>query len=143
ATDALICPVRVVRNSTEGVTAMRTPIARRDVLTLGALATASSVLGSGGPPRLAEAAQTPGPLSVTDSSLGANRTLEALKEAVRWPTPSIAAIVTLTGQYLAAGRDEEAYGYFRERAAAAPDQPIFGALEGTFQIRMAEQVFLL
>ena len=62
---------------------------------------------------------------------------------MRWPTPSIAAILTLTGQYLAAGRDQEAYSYFRERAAAAPDQPIFGALEGTFQIRMAGQVFLL
>ena len=121
---------------------MRTLIGRRDVLTFGAFATASSVLGPRGSPRLADASETPGVPSGTESRLGANRTLEALKEVVRWPTPSIAAILTLTGQYLAAGRDEEAYGYFRERAAAA-DQPIFGALEGTFQIRMAGQVFLL
>jgi glyoxylase-like metal-dependent hydrolase (beta-lactamase superfamily II) len=122
---------------------MRTLIDRRDVLAFGALATASSALGSVGSPRPADASQPPGALSRTESSLGANRTLEALKEVVRWPTPSIAAIVTLTGQYLAVGRDEEAYGYFRERAAASPDQPIFGALEGTFQIRMAGQVFVL
>jgi len=35
-------------------------------------------------------------------------------------------------QYLATGRDAEAYGYFRERAAAAPDHAIFVALEGMF-----------
>jgi glyoxylase-like metal-dependent hydrolase (beta-lactamase superfamily II) len=122
---------------------MRTLIGRRDVLTFGAFATASSVLGPRGSPRLADASETRRVPSGTESSLGANRTLEALEEVVRWPTPSIAAILTLTGQYLAAGRDEEAYSYFRERAAAAPDQPIFGALEGTFQIRMAGQVFLL
>ena len=120
---------------------MRTLIGRRDVLTLGALTTASSVLGPRGSPRFADASETPG--APAESSLGVNRTLEALKEAVSWPTPSIAAILSLTGQYLAAGRDEDAYGYFRERAGAAPDQPIFGALEGTFQIRMAGQVFLL
>src|SRR5262249_52411149 len=122
---------------------MRTIIGRRHILTLGALTTAGSVLGPRSSPRLADASETPGPPSGTESSLGANRTLEALKEVVRWPIPSIAAILTLTGQYLAAGRDEEAYGYFRQRAAAAPDQPIFGAVEGTFQIRMAAQVFLL
>ena len=122
---------------------MRTLIGRRDVLTFGALATASSVLGPRGSPRLADASETPGVPSGTESRHGANPTHEALKEDVRWPTPSIAAILTLTGQYLAAARDEEAYSYFRERAAAAPDQPIFGALEGTFQIRMAGQVFLL
>jgi hypothetical protein len=118
-------------------------IGRRDVLTFGAFATATSVLGLEAHPRLADASETPRVPSGTESSLGANRTLEALKEIVRWPTPSIAAILALTDQYLAAGRDEEAYGYFRERAAAAPDQPIFEALEGTFQIRMAGQVFLL
>jgi glyoxylase-like metal-dependent hydrolase (beta-lactamase superfamily II) len=122
---------------------MRTLIGRRDILTFGAFATASSVLGPRGSPRLADASETPGVPSGTESRLGANRTLEALKEVVCWPTPSIAAILTLTGQYFAAGRDEEAYDYFRERAAATPDQPIFGALEGTFQIRMAGQVFLL
>src|SRR5262249_38386476 len=127
----------------EGAPSMRTLIGRRDVLTFGALATASSVLGPGGSPRLADASETPRGLSGPDRRLGSNRTLDALKEAVSWPTPSIAAIMALTGQYLAAERDEEAHGYFRERAAAVPDQPIFEALEGTFQIRMAGQVFLL
>src|SRR5215471_15206255 len=99
----------------EGATAMRTLIGRRDVLTLGALTTASSVLRPLGSPRLADASQTPEGSSSTERSLGANRMLEAWKEVVRWPSPSIAAILTLTGQYLAAGRDKEAYGYFRER----------------------------
>jgi hypothetical protein len=49
---------------------------------------------------------------------------------VRWPTPTIPVILALTGQYLATGRDAEAYGYFRERAAAAPDHAILVALAG-------------
>jgi hypothetical protein len=52
-------------------------------------------------------------------------------------------ILALAGRYLVAGRDQQAYGYFRERAAAAPDQALFVALEGMFQVRMAGQVFLL
>ena len=40
-------------------------------------------------------------------------------------------------------RHQEAYGYFRERAAAASDSSVFAALEGVFQARMANQVFLL
>lgn len=76
---------------------MRTLIRRRDVLTSGTLAVAGSVLGTPGSPRLADASEAPGPPAGTESSLGANRTLEALKEAVCWPTPSIAAIVSLAG----------------------------------------------
>src|SRR5262249_22018516 len=53
------------------------------------------------------------------------------------------AVLTLTGQFIAARRDREAYDYFRERAEAVPDEPLFRALEGLFQARMADQVFLL
>jgi glyoxylase-like metal-dependent hydrolase (beta-lactamase superfamily II) len=114
---------------------MRTLIGRRDLLTLGAVTTVGSVLT----PRAAYAVASGG----DTAGLSPDRTLEALKEAVRWPTPAIPVILALTGVYLAARRDEEAYGYFRERAAAAPDQAIFVALEGMFQARMAGQVFLL
>jgi glyoxylase-like metal-dependent hydrolase (beta-lactamase superfamily II) len=63
--------------------------------------------------------------------------LEALKQAVRWPNPSVEAIVTLAGQFLAAHRDRDAVAYFAERAGEHPDQPIFLALEGVFQARSA------
>jgi glyoxylase-like metal-dependent hydrolase (beta-lactamase superfamily II) len=83
------------------------------------------------------------PSGADGSRLSSNRTLEALKAVVRWPTAATSVILALTGQYLAGGYNEEAYGYFRERAAAQPDQAIFLALEGMFQARMAGQVFLL
>jgi glyoxylase-like metal-dependent hydrolase (beta-lactamase superfamily II) len=69
--------------------------------------------------------------------------LEALQEAVRWPDPDPRTTVTLVGRFLAARRDQEAYAYFRERAQSAPDRPIFLALEGFFQARVADDVFLL
>ena len=121
---------------------MQTLTGRRDLLKLGAVATVGGVLSPLGP---GPAAQTPERTSRAPSTAGlsVNRTLEALKEAGRWPTPALPLILTLTGQYLAAGRDEEAFAYFRELAAAAPDQPIPMALEGMFQLRMAGQVFLL
>src|SRR5262249_30073628 len=64
----------------EGATAMRTLIGRRDVLTLGALTTASSVLGPLGSPRLVDASDAPGAPSGTERSLGTNRMLEAWQE---------------------------------------------------------------
>ncbi len=63
--------------------------------------------------------------------------LEALKQAVRWPNPSLPTISTLVGQFLAAHRDADAYAYFAERVAEHPDQPLFLALQGVFQARMA------
>ena len=122
---------------------MRTLIGRRDLLKLGAVTTAGRILTPRGSAPPAEAGESTVSSGADPTRLHPNRTLEALKEAVRWPTPAIPVILALTGQYLAAGRDEEAYGYFRERAATAPDQAIFVALEGTFQTRMAGQVFLL
>lgn len=69
--------------------------------------------------------------------------LEALQEAVRWPNPDVATILGLTGRFIAAGRDQEAYAYFQERAKNADDRPVFLALEGFFQARLAGDVFLL
>ncbi len=63
--------------------------------------------------------------------------LDALKEAASWPGASVRPAVVLTGEFIAAGRDAEAYGYFHERAAERPDEPLFLALEGTFQARLA------
>src|SRR5262249_27685376 len=122
---------------------MQTPIGRRDLLKLSTLATVGTALIQWGSPRLVDAGEAGGPHPGTEAAgLSPDHTLEALKEAVRWPTPAIPAIMTLTGRFLAVGRDPEAYGYFRERAAAAPDQVIFLALEGMFQARMAGHVFL-
>ena len=69
--------------------------------------------------------------------------LEALEEAVRWPNAQVPAIVTLVGRFIASHRDQEAYVYFQERARSRPDQPLFLALEGFFQARVAGEVALL
>jgi hypothetical protein len=123
---------------------MRSLFRRRDLLKVGAVAMVGGILAPRGTPPPAQARErTSVPTGAGATAFSANRTLEALKDAVRWPRPTIPVILALTGQYLAAGRDEEAYGYFRERAAAEPDQPIFVALEGMFQARMAGDVFLL
>lgn len=123
---------------------MRNLIGRRDLLKFGTLTTVGSLLTPRGSARPAYAGETTDAPSGADGSrLRPDRTLEALKAVVRWPRPAVPVILALTGQYLAAGRDEEAHSYFRERAAAEPDQAIFLALEGMFQARMAGQVFLL
>ena len=69
--------------------------------------------------------------------------LEAFQEAVRWPKPDRQAVIVLARQFIASQRDQEGYAYFQERAKAQPDQPLFLALEGLFQARMAGQVPLL
>jgi glyoxylase-like metal-dependent hydrolase (beta-lactamase superfamily II) len=69
--------------------------------------------------------------------------LDSLKVAVRWPNADQAAIVALTGRFIAGGRDQEAFAYFQERAKSAPEQPVYGALEGLFQARVASSVWLL
>ncbi|HEX2500755.1 MAG TPA: MBL fold metallo-hydrolase [Methylomirabilota bacterium] len=123
---------------------MRSLFRRRDLLKVGALTTVGGILVSRGAPPPAQAVErASAPLGAGASALSTNHTLEALKDAVRWPQPAIPVILALTGQYLAAGHDEEAHGYFRERAAAELHQPIFGALEGMFQARRAGEVSLL
>src|SRR5262245_38998075 len=68
--------------------------------------------------------------------------LEALEQAVRWPNPDIGSVFALLGRFVASGRDDEGYAYFRERASNVPERPLFLALEGFFQARMAGEVFL-
>ena len=69
--------------------------------------------------------------------------LEALEEAVGWPDPEVATVLTLAGRYIASGRNQDAYLYFQKRAQAAPDRAVFLALEGFFQARSAGDVFVL
>jgi len=66
--------------------------------------------------------------------------LEALQDAARWPHTAPSTILVLAGRFLARGRDQDAYIYFRERAEAEPAMPLFRALEGQFQVRLASQV---
>src|SRR5262249_631280 len=68
--------------------------------------------------------------------------LEALKEAVRWPSADVAAVMTLAGRLMAGRRDAEGLVYFRERAAGEPGRGLFIALEGVFQARQADKVSL-
>jgi glyoxylase-like metal-dependent hydrolase (beta-lactamase superfamily II) len=65
--------------------------------------------------------------------------LEALQDAVRWPAVQRRTIVVLAAQLLATRQDQRGYAYFRERAAACPGEPLFLALEGVFQARLAGQ----
>lgn len=65
--------------------------------------------------------------------------LDALQEAVRWPAVERRTIVVLAAQLLATRQDQRGYAYFREQAAAHPDEPLFLALEGVFQARLAGQ----
>ncbi len=69
--------------------------------------------------------------------------LVALQEAVRWPDPDVATVVALAGRFIAAGQDRAAHAYFQERARSVPERPLFVALEGFFQARVANDVFLL
>jgi len=69
--------------------------------------------------------------------------LDALQEAVRWPNAEVPTVLGLTGRFVATRRDEEAYAYFQERAKDHPDRPLFLALEGFFQARVADRVSLL
>ena len=65
--------------------------------------------------------------------------IDALQTAVRWPRPDQNTVITLASQLLATRRDHDGFLYFRERAAAQPDVPLFLALEGLFQARLASR----
>ena len=62
---------------------------------------------------------------------------EALMEAVRWPGATVRPAMVLANGLMAARRDEDGYRYFRERAGDQPQNPLFLALEATFQARLA------
>ncbi len=74
---------------------------------------------------------------------GADRQLRALEAAVAWPAPDDAVVLSLAARYLAAREDDRAFHTFAARAAAEPGRPLFLALQGLFQARLAGQVFLL
>src|SRR5262245_18601560 len=74
--------------------------------------------------------------------LMADPELDALQEAVRWPQPDTQTVVALVKRFIAARRDREAHAYFGELATATPDRPLFLALDGFFQARVATDVSL-
>jgi glyoxylase-like metal-dependent hydrolase (beta-lactamase superfamily II) len=82
-------------------------------------------------------------VSTAPPALTRNLELEALEAAVRWPEPAVPTVMWLVNQYVATRRDQDGYTYFAERARAVPARPLFVALAGMFQARMAGQVGLL
>ena len=82
-------------------------------------------------------------LGTAPAPITRNPRLESLKEAVQWPQPALLTVFSLAGELIATRRDHEGFEYFHERAKARPDQPVFLALEGVFQARLANQVSLL
>ena len=76
-------------------------------------------------------------------SLTRNLDLEGFEQAVRFKNPSPVTVVALANQYLASGRDADGHAYFCERATQVPDRPLFEALCGMFQARIAPTVPLL
>ena len=84
-----------------------------------------------------------GLVRAADLPITRNFELEALQEAVRWPNPAPQTVLTLAGQFMASRRNHEGYTFFQERATRQPDQPLWLALEGLFQARLAGQVPLL
>jgi len=69
----------------------------------------------------------------TDQPISRNLELEALRQAVEWPTTSPPVVLALVGQLLAARRYEEGRALFAERVEQVPGQPLFIALAGFFQ----------
>ena len=58
--------------------------------------------------------------------------IEVLMRAVRWPEADRQAVLTLTGLLMAARRYDQGYAYFKERAEAEPQRPLYEALTGFF-----------
>ncbi len=69
--------------------------------------------------------------------------VESLERAVAWPNASPRAIMMLANGYLGRGRMRDGYNTFAARAQAAPEQPLFLALAGLFQARLASEIPLL
>src|SRR3954454_233221 len=69
--------------------------------------------------------------------------VESLERAVAWPNASPRTAMVLASDYLSRNRVREGYATFDARAKALPDQPVFLALAGLFQARLAGEVPLL
>src|SRR5271155_1717150 len=72
-----------------------------------------------------------------------DRQRESLEKAVRWKDPSPPVVLQLAGDYLATGREREGYVYFEARERETSKSPLFTALTGLLQARMASEVPLL
>jgi len=72
-----------------------------------------------------------------------NRQRESLEHAVRWPAPAVGAVMALASEYLGTHRERDGFGYFDELAVKVPDRPLFLALAGLFQARIAAEQPLL
>ncbi len=79
---------------------------------------------------------------VGDRPLMRDLELDALQEAVRWPNADVRVILGLAGRFIASRRDQEAFAYFQELAKSESARPLFLALEGFFQARLAGHVSL-
>ena len=77
------------------------------------------------------------------AALTVDREAESLERAVAWPHASPRAIMVLASDYLARNRARDGYTTFAARAKASPEQPLFLALTGLFQARLAGEVPLL
>jgi glyoxylase-like metal-dependent hydrolase (beta-lactamase superfamily II) len=77
------------------------------------------------------------------AKLTRNVDLDAFEQAVHFKNPATATVAALVNQYLATGRDADGYAFFLERVREVPDRPVFRALCGLFQARMASTVPLL
>jgi glyoxylase-like metal-dependent hydrolase (beta-lactamase superfamily II) len=69
--------------------------------------------------------------------------VESLERAVAWPNASPRAVMVLANDYLSRDRVRDGYATFESRAKASPDQPLFLALAGLFQARLAGEIPLL
>jgi glyoxylase-like metal-dependent hydrolase (beta-lactamase superfamily II) len=76
-------------------------------------------------------------------ALTRNRQLESLAQAVRWPAPTPTTVMMLANEYLSTHREREGFRYFDELAGKVPDRPLFLALAGVFQARIAAEQPLL
>ncbi|HEY2507911.1 MAG TPA: MBL fold metallo-hydrolase [Streptosporangiaceae bacterium] len=66
--------------------------------------------------------------------------VEALKIAAAWPGADRATLVTLATVLAGTGADADGYAYFRDLAAAQPEQVLPAVLAGFFQVRAGDDV---
>lgn len=84
-----------------------------------------------------------GPPAHSPPAFSRNLDLEGLERAVRFREPSVTVVMSLANQYLASRRFSDGQATFCARAAELPERPLFLALCGLFQARLAPEVPLL